>query len=261
MSAIVDQFVLLGVGRGVGVQQPAWGCAGPACGRLRPPALRILMEPRRPGPVLGRGPAAHGAGPGRGEIAVDGPSRSWPPGPDGRVRGGARRRISPHLLQRVRPAGMDSLRCLAATTPPPAAPHPLEDPSERPSGVLAHPSPGSGPPRPGGRPPGPGPPPSRHRAGIRPLVLPWTSSRTSPAHPPGDPRPWPASGNPRPRARHGPARFRGQSHVRHRAPFAGIPDEFRHILVILDIGDYTGANLVSTVTSSPTALHGGRDDP
>ena len=109
--------------------------------------------------------------------------------------------------------------------------------------------------------PGPGPPPSGPRAGIRPLVLPWTSSRTSPAHPPGDPRPWPASGNPRPRARHGPARFRGQSHVRHRAPFAGIPDEFRHILVILDIGDYTGANLVSTVTSSPTALHGGRDDP
>ena len=55
--------------------------------------------------------------------------------------------------------------------------------------------------------------------------------------------------------------FRGQSHVRHRAPFAGIPDESRHILVILDTGGYTGANLVSTVTSSPTALHGGRDDP
>ena len=36
---VVDQFVLLGVGRGVGVRQPAWGCAGPACGRLRPPAL------------------------------------------------------------------------------------------------------------------------------------------------------------------------------------------------------------------------------
>ena len=201
MSAIVDQFVLLGVGRGVGVQQPAWGCAGPACGRLRPPALRILMEPRRPGPVLGRGPAAHGAGPGRGEIAVDGPSRSWPPGPDGRVRGGARRRISPHLLQRVRPAGMDSLRCLAATTPPPAAPHPLEDPSERPSGVLAHPSPGSGPPRPGGR---PAAATRRRRAPSRPrpvteqtprrhpsLVLPRTPSRTAPAHPPGDLGPGP----------------------------------------------------------------------
>ena len=58
-----------------------------------------------------------------------------------------------------------------------------------------------------------------------------------------------------------PRGFRGQSHVRHRAPFAGIPDESRRILVILDTGSYTGANLVSTVTSSPTALHGGRDDP
>ena len=39
-------------------------------------------------------------------------------------------------------------------------------------------------------------------------------------------RPWPAPGNPLPM----PATvhdFRGQSHVRHRAPFAGIPDESR----------------------------------
>ena len=37
--AVVDQFVLLGVGQGVGVQQPAWGCAGPVDRRLRLPAL------------------------------------------------------------------------------------------------------------------------------------------------------------------------------------------------------------------------------
>ena len=129
-------------------------------------------------------------------------------GPDGRVRGGARRRISPHLLQRVRPAGMDSLRCLAATTPPPAAPHPLEDPSERPSGVLAHPSPGSAPHGPAGALPAP----ARHRADPAPASAPCpssTPSRTSPAHPPGDPRPWPAPGNPRPRSHHGPAVFAG----------------------------------------------------
>ena len=34
--AVVDQFVLLGVGQGVGVQQPAWGCAGPVVQALAP---------------------------------------------------------------------------------------------------------------------------------------------------------------------------------------------------------------------------------
>ena len=35
-DAVVDQFVLMGVGRGVGVRQPAWGCAGPVVQALAP---------------------------------------------------------------------------------------------------------------------------------------------------------------------------------------------------------------------------------
>ena len=34
--AVVDQFVLLGVGQGVGVQQPVQGCAGPVVQALAP---------------------------------------------------------------------------------------------------------------------------------------------------------------------------------------------------------------------------------
>ena len=147
----------------------------------RPPALRILMEPRRPGPALVRGPAAHGAGPGRGEIAVDGPSRSWPPGSvltAGFVAGLA---VESHRPASSKPgsSGMDSLRYLAATTPPPAAPHPLEDlQSARqeylrtpPRAPAPHGPAGARPPPPGAgaRPPGPDPPPSRPRAGIRHL--------------------------------------------------------------------------------------------
>ena len=37
--AVVDQFILLGVGQGVGVQQPVQGCAGPARRCLRLPVL------------------------------------------------------------------------------------------------------------------------------------------------------------------------------------------------------------------------------
>ena len=206
----------------------------------RPPALRILMELRKPGPALGRGPAAHGAGPGRGEIAVDGPSRSWPPGPAltaGFVAGLA---VESHRPPPTGPPGRHGLlEVLTATTPPPAAPHPLEDPSERPSGVLAGPAPGLRPPTarraPGRRHQAPAcvvPAPARDRADPAPASVPCpssTPSRTSPAHPPGDLGPGPHRATrfpcpPRPRD------FRGQSHVRHRAPFAGIPNESRRRL-------------------------------
>ena len=181
----------------------------------RPSALRILMELRKPGPALGRGPAAHGAGPDRG-----GGGGRWPValmatrlGPDGRVRGGARRRISPPRLQQAWQQRHGLLEAPCRDYPAAGGPHPLEGPSERPSGVLAGPAPGLRPPaarRALGRHQAPTrvvPAPARDRADLAPASAPRpssTPSRTSPVHPPGDPRPWPAPGNPRPRARHGP---------------------------------------------------------
>ena len=144
-------------------------------------------------------------------------------GPDGRVRGGARRSSSPPRLQQAWQQRYGLLEVLTAI-PRRRRPTPAGGSSERPSGVLAGPAPGLRPPAgPAGawppppsadaRPPGPGPPPSRTSSSIRPLSF---LGRLR-AHP----------RRTRPVISALAREFRGQSHVRHRAPFAGIPDESR----------------------------------
>ena len=102
---------------------------GPGSASTSPAGPADLDGAAQQGTGLRRGPAAHGAGPGRGEIAVDGPSRSWPPGPALTARFVAGLAVELHRTSSSRPgsSGMDSLRRLPRLTPPPAAPHPLED--------------------------------------------------------------------------------------------------------------------------------------
>ena len=149
-------------------------------------------------------------------------------GPDGRVRGGARRRISPPRLQQAWQQRHGLLEVPCRDYPAAGRPAPARGSSKRPSGVLAHPSPGSGPPRPGGRPAaatGRRRAPSRPRPATEqtprrhpPLVLPRGRLRAPPRRTrPVIPGPGPHRATrfpcpPRPR------KFRGQSHVRHRAP-------------------------------------------
>ena len=78
------------------------------------------MELRKPGPALGRGPAAHGAGPGRGEIAVDGRrAHGHPALTAGFVAGLAVELTGP--LQQAWQQRHGLLEVLTATTPPLAA--------------------------------------------------------------------------------------------------------------------------------------------
>ena len=72
--AVVDQFVLLGVGRGVGVQQPAWGCAGPVVQALAPTGPAGA-------PPDGLAGGAGGVDPGAGPAPAGGPAGSRPPPP------------------------------------------------------------------------------------------------------------------------------------------------------------------------------------
>ena len=87
---------------------------GPGSASTSPAGPADLDGAAQAGTGLRRGPAAHGAGPGRGEIAVDGPSRSWPPGPALTAGFAAGLAVESHRPAHSRPgsSGMDSLRRL-----------------------------------------------------------------------------------------------------------------------------------------------------
>ena len=142
----------------------------------RPPALRILMEPRKPGPALGRGPAAHGAGLDRGEIAVDGRrAHGLQLGPDGRAVAGLAVELT-GPLQQVQQQRHGLLEVLTAL-PAAGRPHPLED-LQSVVGVLAGPAPGLRPPT-ARRAPG-----RRHQAPARVVPAPARDRADLVQHPP-----------------------------------------------------------------------------
>ena len=209
---------------------------GPGSASTSPAGPADLDGAAQAGTGLRRGPAAHGAGPGRGEIAVDGPSRSWPPGPALTAGFAAGLAVESHRPAHSRPgsSGMDSLRRLPHC--PPLAARTRWRIFRAPVRSTCAPLPGLRPPTarraPGRRHQAPArvvPAPARDRADPAPASAPCPSSDAF-AHLPGalpsDLGPGPHRATrfpcpPRPRG------FRGQSHVRRRAPFAGIPDESR----------------------------------
>ena len=207
---------------------------GPGSASTSPAGPADLDGAAQAGTGLRRGPAAHGAGLDRGEIAVDGRrAHGLQLGPDGwAVAGLAVELTGP--LQQVQQQRHGLLEVLTAL-PAAGRPHPLED-LQSVVGVLAGPAPGLRPPTarraPGRRHQAPAcvvPAPARDRADPAPASAPCPSSDAFAHLPgvlPGDLGPGPHRATrfpcpPRPRG------FRGQSHVRHRAPFAGIPDESR----------------------------------
>ena len=195
LAAVVDRVVLLGVGgrpAGACAHRPCWRPTRWACGWGPGELTRVLgrLPQAAQHPVLGVG--VRGGGGGRWPVAL----MATRLGPDGRVRGGARRRISPPRLQQAWQQRHGLLEAPCRDYPAAGGPHPLEGPSERPSGVLAGPAPGLRPPaarRALGRHQAPTrvvPAPARDRADLAPASAPRpssTPSRTSPAHLPGAP--------------------------------------------------------------------------